>query len=69
MQMIFCFISDPVKSISYVLDTLRKFGSFSGYKLNIAKSDFFPINEMVKEIPHSNLPFNFSRDKFKYLAS
>lgn len=62
------YIFDPVRTIPYALNTLKNFGSFSGYKLNIDKSDFFPLNESAKNILPSSIPFTFSTTKFKYLG-
>ncbi|KAF0031954.1 hypothetical protein F2P81_016509 [Scophthalmus maximus] len=36
------YITDPVSCVDNILQILATFGSFSGYKLNISKSECFP---------------------------
>lgn len=62
------YVSDPVSSIPYIVDTLYNFGSFSGYKLNYAKSQCFPINSLAKNIKNGTLPFPICKSGFKYLG-
>ncbi len=62
------YVSSPKTAISHIVDTLKIFGTFSGYKLNIGKSDFFPINELAGDIVQSDLPFTLSLTTFKYLG-
>lgn len=47
---------------------MTTFGSFSGYKLNIQKSECFPINQLATELPPLSLPFRISNSGFKYLG-
>lgn len=47
---------------------LDRFGTFSGYKLNLQKSECFPINNLALQIPQEALPFHFSPNGFKYLG-
>ena len=61
------FISDPIKSIPCILTTLESFGNFSGYKLNVQKSECFPVNQLAKMIPQNRIPFKLSI-RFKYLG-
>jgi len=62
------FVANPVGSVSDLLNILNNFGSFSGYKLNINKSECFPVNNMAKQIPVGALPFHVSSTKFRYLG-
>ncbi len=62
------YVSNPKTAISHILDTLKIFGTFSEYKFNIGKSDFFPINELAGDIVQSDLPFTLSLTTFKYLG-
>lgn len=63
------YMSDPGTSLPPMLSLLAQFSLFSGYKLNLHKSEFFPLGrgEMPESI-HRNLPFQIVRDKFKYLG-
>lgn len=58
------YISNPVGSVSDLLHIFNTFGSFSGYKLNINKSECFPVNNSAKQIPAGVLPFHLSSTKF-----
>lgn len=62
------YILDPLNCIDKIVDLLKLFGTFSGYKLNIAKSLCFPVNQSAKLIPPGTLPFQFSPSGFKYLG-
>lgn len=62
------FISDPTTSIPHILNTLSVFGSFSGYKLNIDKSELLPINAAARKISFHSLPFKVSNEGLKYLG-
>lgn len=44
------YISSPENSIPHLIEVLREFGKFSGYKLNFSKSLLFPINKAAEEI-------------------
>lgn len=61
-------VTDPVNGVNYILQILTTFGSFSGYRLNISKSECFPINEAAKRIPSGTLPFRLAPDNFCYLG-
>lgn len=62
------YMSNPATSLPVVLDIFNKFGSYSGYKLNLHKSELFPINSLAKNIPPSFFPFKYASDGFKYLG-
>lgn len=61
-------MSDPMSTIPKTIELLKNFGSFSGYKLNFAKSKCFPVNNLALEIPDGHFPFKMSRNSFKYLG-
>lgn len=62
------YISDPMTCVPIVLDILQEFGLFSGYKLNLSKSECFPINNLALQILDGALPFHLSKSGFKYLG-
>ncbi len=41
------YISNPASSLPIILDNFEKFGKYSGYKLNLGKSDYIPINSAL----------------------
>lgn len=57
------YVSDPVTSIPHILTTLQVFSSFSGYKLNLDKSELFPVNAETRRISFHSLPFKVAIDK------
>ena len=61
-------ISNPLSSLPPILSILYQFGSVSGYKLNIQKSEVFFVNEMAKALPQSVFPFKRAVEGFKYLG-
>lgn len=67
MQMIL-YMSNPITSLPVVLDILDKFGSYSGSKLNLHKSELLPINSLAKNIPQLFFPFKYAREGLKYLG-
>uniref|UniRef100_A0A673FPW0 Reverse transcriptase domain-containing protein n=1 Tax=Sinocyclocheilus rhinocerous TaxID=307959 RepID=A0A673FPW0_9TELE len=62
------YISDFTESVPAVLNTLHSFSSISGYKLNLTKSEFFPLNSAAKKHPLHTLPFKIAQGRFKYLG-
>lgn len=62
------YVSNPMACINNILDILQTFGSFSGYKLNIRKSECFPLNNTAKQIPAQMLPFCLPSSGFQYLG-
>lgn len=62
------YISDPVSCVPNIINILNDFGRFSGYKLNLSKSECFPVNNLALHIPDNTLPFRMSRTGFKYLG-
>ncbi len=61
------YVSDPLSSILYILNTLEDFGKFSGYKLNLGKSELLPIN-IANQSSFNSLPFKIINNKLKYLG-
>lgn len=61
------YISNPNTSLPAVLALLKKFSLFSGYKLNLHKSELFPISHRASQL-HLNVPFKISKNSFTYLG-
>lgn len=47
------YITNPAKSLPSILSKLEQFGTLSGYKVNMQKSEVFPLNPTVLNIPAS----------------
>ncbi len=62
------YISDPVVSLPEALRIINSFSLFSGYKLNINKSELFPINFSISDLPMSTSMFKVTSHSFKYLG-
>lgn len=60
------YVSDPLSSLPPILSILDSFSEFSGYKLNISKSECFPINQLATEIPTHLIPFKIAVVGIKY---
>lgn len=61
------FISNPLSSIPALLDLLDKFGKLSGYKVNLQKSETFPLTTLEGNLS-GTMPFKCNCVKFKYLG-
>ena len=42
--------------------------SVSGYKINLQKSEVFPISSLARTYPFHTLPFKVTHDQFTYLG-
>ena len=62
------FISHPGISLPAMLSLLNNFSQFSGYKLNLNKSELFPVSEGTPASDYSNFPFRIVENKFTYLG-
>ncbi len=62
------FISNPQTSLPAALTLLENFGQLSGYRLNLHKSVFFPINKVDLQLQYSNIPLKIVKNKFTYLS-
>lgn len=65
---ILLFLSDPRNSILSALKTITDFGLISGYKINMAKSLIFPVNNKTSQTYLETYPFKLTKDKFIYLG-
>lgn len=65
---IILFLSQPSKSIGSLLNTIKQFSSFSGYKVNWSKTEAFPLSDLAP-MPDVGA-FNISTPKhgIKYLG-
>ena len=59
---------NPILCVPHIIHTLKRFGSFSGYKLNLGKSECYPVNDLALQMQDNILPFQMSRSGFKYLG-
>lgn len=72
---LFLYADDPLLFVTN-LDTplhplmslLKQFGQISGYKLNLNKSELFPIGETALALDYTNLPFKIVDNHFTYLG-
>lgn len=65
---ILIYLTEPNKSIPPLLENLKRFGSVSGYKVNLQKTGAMMLNsEMTKELKELS-PFEWVPTGFKYLG-
>lgn len=62
------YLSNPVASIARVINIIRSFGQFSGYKINYSKSEAKPLTLNVSWCPTCSAPFRWSPSGFVYLG-
>ena len=62
------YVTHPLSAIPVINSILVEFGSYSGYKLNFSKSEFYPINAAASIITQTEIPFRLVPDGFKYLG-
>lgn len=62
------YVRDPLASIPHILALLTHFGHLSGYRRNISKSEYFPVNQLAIDIPLSSIPFRLANTGFKHLG-
>jgi len=62
------YVSDPQNSLSHIMATLDRFTKLSGYKINVSKSELFPVNSAAQSLSFNSYPFNVTTDKFTYLG-
>lgn len=48
------FVSEPATSLPEALTVLQNFSQFSGYKLNLNKSELFPINKKALKLNYTD---------------
>lgn len=65
---IIIYIAEPETSTPLILDTLALFGKFSGYKVNIHKSNACALHVQISDEMRSLCPFNWTPYGFKYLG-
>lgn len=49
------------------MSTWKKYGEVSGYKLNLTKSELFPINKTAQSLLYSHFPFKIT-NSVKYFG-
>lgn len=62
------YVSNPISNFPIILSMLQKFGSFSGHKINLHKSECFPINALAMGLLQSDVPFKLSKTGFRCLG-
>ena len=62
------YTSNPITAVPSIVNTLNNFGKISGYKINLQKSEMFPLNQAASQIPQIHFPFKVVKKGFKYLG-
>lgn len=61
-------LSKPSNSIPRILETIKAFGSFSGYRINWTKSEAIPLNKFTHVNNLGPTPFVWRSEGMKYLG-
>lgn len=61
------FLSEPERSLPFLFDLIREFGTLSGYTVNWQKSEFMPLYDTMDPVFVNNLPFR-TVSELKYLG-
>lgn len=64
------FLSDPVAHLPHIFHLLQKFGSFSGYKVNVTKSEILEIGRPIPTLAwqHLGTPIHRAPEYITYLG-
>ncbi len=62
------YITNPTSSLPPILQIFDLFGKFSGYRLNLQKSELFPVNLAAEMLSNNHFPFKWNQDGFRYLG-
>lgn len=65
---ILLFLTNADSSLSRLVELLNLYSSFSGYKINLDKSEILPLSEFNKDTIQHNFPFKWSPSGIKYLG-
>lgn len=65
---IILYLTNPERSIPALLDLITKFGTISGYKINLTKSNALLINSSVSNRLKAISPFTWAQSSFKYIG-
>lgn len=62
------YTADPQNTLPHVMTALDHFSKLSGYKINVSKSDLFPVNSAAQSFSFNPYLFNVTTDNFTYLS-
>lgn len=63
-----CFLEEPDICIPVLIDQLETFGFYSGYKLNLTKTQILPFNYLPSKFIQQKYQLNWRATKMKYLG-
>ena len=62
------YVANPVRACPAIVSLFRRFGQFSGYKVNVAKSECYPVNKLAMQLSQSDIPFKLCPSGIRYLG-
>lgn len=62
------YITNPLGVCPAIVSFFNKSGCFSGYKVNVAKSECYPVNKLAMQLSQSDISFKLSPSRFRYLG-
>lgn len=51
------YTTNPLTSVPFIVNILNQFGKLSSYKINLQKSEMFPLNQAATQISPCHFPF------------
>jgi len=54
------YVTNLVGTCPAIVSLFRRFGRFSGYKVNVAQNECYPVNKLVMQLSQSDIPFKLS---------
>ncbi len=62
------YISDPAKSVPKLMQCLERFGFYSGYKINMSKTEALPMTNLISTQLKTSSLFRWPREGIWYLG-
>lgn len=62
------YVTNPVGTCPTIVSFFHRFILFSGYRVNVAKSECYPVNHLALQLSQSDIPFKLCPLDFRYLG-
>lgn len=62
------YVTNLVGACPTIVSFFNRFGRFSGYKVNVGKTDCYPVKKLAMQLSQLDTPFKLSHWGFRYLG-
>nr|XP_033805871.1 histone-lysine N-methyltransferase SETDB2 [Geotrypetes seraphini] len=62
------FLTDPSSSLQALLETMREYGDYAGFRLNLLKSEALPSSQALQARWGASFPLRWAQGSFRYLG-